>query len=100
MLRLAVAFTRRHSGLGVSDIHNGLRLLTRHAAQRIRITQPRMAHASEILQQIGARNLRFAEAPVTVRYTEYSLAKGQKVSGLSRLRSICPTRAGPGERAG
>jgi glycosyltransferase involved in cell wall biosynthesis len=85
VLRLAVAFTRQHSGLGVSDTHNGLRLLTRQAALRIRITQPRMAHASEILQQIGACKLRFAEAPVVVRYTEYSLAKGQKVSGLFKV---------------
>jgi len=85
MLRLAVIFTRRHSGLGVSDTHNGLRLFTRAAASRIRITQPRMAHASEILQQIGEYKLRYAEAPVTVRYTEYSLAKGQKVSGLFKV---------------
>ena len=85
VLQLAVVFTRRHSGLRVSDTHNGLRLFTRAAAQRIRITQPRMAHASEILQQIGARKLRFDEAPVTVRYTEYSLAKGQKVSGLFKV---------------
>ena len=85
ILRLAVVFTRLHSGLGVSDTHNGLRLFTRAAALRIRITQPRMAHASEILAQIGSSKLRFAEAPVTVRYTEYSLRKGQKVSGMFRV---------------
>jgi glycosyltransferase involved in cell wall biosynthesis len=85
MLRLAVIFTRQHSGLGVSDTHNGLRLFTRSAASRLRITQPRMAHASEILAQIGALKMNFAEAPVTVRYTEYSLHKGQKVSGMFRV---------------
>ena len=85
ILRLAVIFTRLHSGLGVSDTHNGLRLFTRAAAQRLRITQPRMAHASEILAQIGSLKLRFAEAPVTVRYTEYSLRKGQKISGMFRV---------------
>jgi polyprenyl-phospho-N-acetylgalactosaminyl synthase len=85
MLGLAVIFTRVHSGLGVSDTHNGLRLFTGAAARRIRITQPRMAHASEILAQIGALKLRFEEAPVTVRYTEYSLSKGQKISGMFRV---------------
>jgi hypothetical protein len=85
MLRLAVVFTRHHSGLGVSDTHNGLRLFTRAAASRLRITQPRMAHASEILARIGACNLPLAEAPVTVRYTEYSLRKGQKISGMFRV---------------
>jgi len=85
ILRLAVVFTRLHSGLGVSDTHNGLRLFTRAAASCLRITQPRMAHASEILAQIGSSKLRFAEAPVTVRYTEYSLRKGQKISGVFRI---------------
>jgi glycosyltransferase involved in cell wall biosynthesis len=85
ILRLAVVFTRLHSGLGVSDTHNGLRLFTRAAALRLRITQPRMAHASEILAQIGSSKLRFAEAPVTLRYTEYSLRKGQKISGMFRI---------------
>jgi glycosyltransferase involved in cell wall biosynthesis len=85
MLRLAVVFTRLHSGLQVTDTHNGLRLFTRAAAQRIRITQARMAHASEILEKIGAYKLRFAEAPVTVRYTQYSLRKGQKISGMFRV---------------
>jgi polyprenyl-phospho-N-acetylgalactosaminyl synthase len=85
VLRLAVVFTRLHSGLGVSDTHNGLRLLTRAAASCLRITQPRMAHASEILAQIGSLKLRFAEAPVTVRYTEYSIRKGQRISGMFRI---------------
>ena len=85
MLRLAVVFTRLHSGLGVSDTHNGLRLFTRQAALCLRITQTRMAHASEILAQISTSGLRFVEAPVTVRYTEYSLRKGQRVSGMFRI---------------
>ena len=85
MLKMAVIFTRIHSGLGVTDTHNGLRLFTREAALRIRLTQARMAHASEILEQIAGRRLRFAEAPVTVRYTEYSLRKGQRISGMFKV---------------
>jgi len=87
ILRLAVVFTRLHSGLNLSDTHNGLRLFSRAAALRLKITQPRMAHASEILAQIGSAKLRFAEAPVTVRYTAYSLRKGQKLSGMFRVLS-------------
>lgn len=85
MLKMAVIFTRMHSGLGLTDTHNGLRLFTRDAASRIRITQSRMAHASEILEQIAACRLRYAEAPVTVRYTEYSLRKGQRISGVFKV---------------
>jgi len=85
VLRAAVVFTRYQAGLDVTDTHNGLRLFSREAARRIRITQSRMAHASEILEQIGRLKLKYAEAPVKVRYTEYSLRKGQKISGMFRV---------------
>jgi polyprenyl-phospho-N-acetylgalactosaminyl synthase len=39
-----------------------------------------MAHASEILQQIAKSGLRYIEVPVTVEYTTYSVAKGQRLS--------------------
>jgi glycosyltransferase involved in cell wall biosynthesis len=72
-----VLFTRLFSGVRVTDAHNGFRAFSREAAQRIDFTQDRMAHASEILDQIRAHHLRFCEVPVTIRYTQESLAKGQ-----------------------
>jgi glycosyltransferase involved in cell wall biosynthesis len=85
LLKAALTFTWMHAKLPVTDTHNGLRLFTREAASKIRISQARMAHASEILSQIRQLGLRFAEAPVTVRYTEYSLAKGQKMGDAFRV---------------
>jgi len=85
LLKAAVAFTRLHCGLPVTDTHNGLRLFTRRAASLIRLTQPRMAHASEILSQIRTHHLQFAEAPVTVSYSEYSLEKGQSMGDAFRI---------------
>ena len=80
MLRAATAFTRLTTGLDVSDAHNGLRAMTRRGAARIRLRQNRMAHASEILHQIAASGLRYVEVPVTIQYSRYSLAKGQRAS--------------------
>jgi len=80
LLRLAIIFTRVESGLKLTDAHNGLRMLTRRAAEGIRIRQNRMAHASEIIHQIARLKLTIAEAPVTIVYTEYSLRKGQRLS--------------------
>ena len=85
VLKLAVIFTRLTSGVNLTDAHNGLRLLTRHAAQRLRIRQNRMAHASEIVEQVGALGLSIAEAPVTIVYTAYSLRKGQKLSNAINI---------------
>ena len=79
LLMAAVWFTRIHTRLRVTDSHNGLRLFTRKAALEVGISQPRMAHASEILSQIRELGVRYAEAPVMLRYTEYSLSKGQKI---------------------
>lgn len=85
VLRAAVVFTRLTSGVALTDAHNGLRLLMRSAAARLRIEQNRMAHASEIVDQFRALGLRVAEAPVTIRYTEYSLRKGQRLDNAFHI---------------
>jgi glycosyltransferase involved in cell wall biosynthesis len=77
VLKLGVLFTRAFSRIRVTDTHNGFRALSRQAAQKIRITQNRMAHASEILDQLRRHGLTFCEVPVTVRYTQATMAKGQ-----------------------
>ena len=86
LLGAAVVFTRLASGARVSDTHNGLRAFTRAAAAKLDIRLDRMAHASEILDQIVRRGLRYEEVAVHVRYTEYSRRKGQ--TSLSALRIL------------
>ncbi|UVF18422.1 glycosyltransferase family 2 protein [Microvirga terrae] len=81
LLMAATAFTRLSTGLQITDTHNGLRVLSRSAAMTITIKQNRMAHASEILNQISDLNLSYAEAPTDISYTKYSINKGQKLSG-------------------
>ena len=54
--------------------------MTRRGAMHIRLRQNRMAHASEILDQIAASRLPFVEVPVTIEYSSYSLGKGQRSS--------------------
>jgi len=80
VLKAAVLFTRLTTGLRLTDVHNGLRAMTRKGALALCIRQNRMAHASEILQQIAKSGLTYVEVPVTVSYTDYSKAKGQKLS--------------------
>ncbi len=72
------------TGLFLSDAHNGFRGFTREAAQRIKIRENRMAHASEILSIIRKEKMKFLEVPVTVNYTPYSKKKGQ--SSLNSIR--------------
>jgi glycosyltransferase involved in cell wall biosynthesis len=84
-LRLAVLFTRVVSGARLSDTHNGLRAFSRRALTCVQITHDRMAHASELIDQIVRSHLPYLEVPVTIRYTPYSRAKGQRLSGSLRI---------------
>ncbi|MGH9242470.1 MAG: glycosyltransferase family 2 protein [Vicinamibacterales bacterium] len=78
ILKLGVLFTRVVSRIRITDTHNGLRAFSRKAAAQIQFNQDRMAHASEILDEIGRLKLRFCEVPVRIVYTEYSRQKGQR----------------------
>ncbi|RLP08556.1 glycosyltransferase family 2 protein [Propionibacterium australiense] len=79
VLKTAVRFERFSTKLDVTDTHNGLRALNRHAASTIRIHQNRMAHGSEFLREIATHKLAYREHPVHVLYTDYSRAKGQSL---------------------
>ena len=80
ILQLGRVFTYLTSGVRVGDCHNGYRAFSRKGASAICMKQDRMAHASEIYDQIKAARLTFEEVPVTIRYTAETLAKGQKLS--------------------
>ena len=79
VLRGAVWYSNLTSGVRLTDAHNGLRVLGRSACERISIEQNRMAHASEIVEEIGRHELSVREHPVHILYTDYSRAKGQSV---------------------
>jgi glycosyltransferase involved in cell wall biosynthesis len=85
VLQAATVFTRLTSGLRLTDSHNGLRALTRRGAAAIRLRQNRMAHASEIVSEIARSGLPYVEVPVTIEYTAYSLAKGQRIGDSVKI---------------
>ncbi|MCS6711035.1 glycosyltransferase family 2 protein [Brachybacterium sp. EF45031] len=79
VLRGAVWYTNLTSGVKLTDAHNGLRVIGRSACERITIEQNRMAHASELVEEIGRLKLTVREHPVHILYTDYSRSKGQSV---------------------
>lgn len=85
ILRFATFITQIYTGLKVTDTHNGLRVFSAQAAKKINLYQDGMAHASEILEQIGKYNLKYSEVPVKINYTEYSKNKGQKISNSFQI---------------
>ncbi len=85
LLRAAVVFTGLASGLRLTDAHNGLRALSRRAAEHLDLQLDGMAHASEIIDQVAGAGCRLVEVPVNVRYTSYSLAKGQRLGHAAHI---------------
>ncbi|MEK7665659.1 MAG: glycosyltransferase family 2 protein [Patescibacteria group bacterium] len=79
-LKAGILFTFLVSGVWLTDTHNGFRALSKLATEKINLTQNRMAHASELIDLIALRRLRVHEVPVTIRYSEESIRKGQRSS--------------------
>jgi glycosyltransferase involved in cell wall biosynthesis len=86
VLRVAATLSRSGRKLRLTDAHNGLRVLTRPVAERLRIRMNGMAHASEIVAQLARSDWQVTEAPVTILYTDYSRGKGQSlINGVNIL---------------
>jgi len=81
LLKAGILFTRLSAGIKLTDTHNGMRALNRKAAASLNIQMDRMAHASEIIEQLYRAKLRISECPVQITYTDYSLEKGQTSKG-------------------
>ena len=77
LLRAAAALSPSSRRLGLTDAHNGLRVFNRTVADRLDLAMSGMSHAGEFIKLIDENRWRVAEEPVDIRYTEYSLAKGQ-----------------------
>ncbi|MFT7617056.1 MAG: glycosyltransferase involved in cell wall biosynthesis [Planctomycetota bacterium] len=85
VLKGGILFSRLVHRVKVSDAHNGLRCLSRTSAKRMDITMDGMAHASEFISFVRRLKLRMKEIPVQIRYTEHSLAKGQKAINAVKI---------------
>jgi len=79
VLRLGIIFTYLLSRIWLTDVHNGLRVMTAETAKKLNIQHDRFEHASEILDKIKVLNLKYTEIPVTIHYTDYSKSKGQSI---------------------
>lgn len=64
------------SGILLSDAYNGLRLLDRTAAEQIRLTENKMAHATQIQVLAAKHKLPYSEYANSILYNEYTTGKG------------------------
>ena len=84
-LKIWILFTFIFSGMWLSDTHNGYRVMKRSVLPKLKLTFNGMEHASEILELIGQQGIKYVEVPNTILYTEYSMARGQKLSNSLKI---------------
>ncbi len=82
------AFTWYIYGLWVSDSQSGFRAYSRHAVDLINTRTDRYEYDSEVIREIYLHKLRYAQIPIEVRYTEYSMSKIQKQSFTNGLKTL------------
>lgn len=72
-----------------TDTQSGFRLLNKNAIHSIDLKIDNFAFCSEMILIAEKKSLKISEAPITVRYSEYSLSKGQGfVEGLKTIFSF------------
>lgn len=95
LMRAALGFSRRSTGLELTDTHNGLRVLNRTALAAMCLRQRGMAHASEIESRIRSAGLSWLEHPITMTYTDYTRRKGQSnINALNVVFDLAAERIG------
>jgi len=81
-------FTWLFYGILVSDSQSGFRAYSRYAGLIIDTKADKYEYDSKVIREIKNNRIRFSEAPVQTRYTEYSMQKKNKqgfVNGLVTL---------------
>lgn len=85
VLRGSKIVTLIFNRLNVSDPHNGYRALHTSILEPIHLSSDGMTYASELLDCIRRNRVKYMEVPVRIKYTDYSLGKGQKNGNALRI---------------
>lgn len=74
------------NGVWVTDVPTGYRMYHATTLPKIHITSDRFSYQNEIISALRKHHLRYVEIPVYIKYTEYSLSKGQ--SNMSAFKIL------------
>ena len=77
-LFLGRIFTLIVSNVYLTDAHNWYRVFRMDVIKKIKLTIDSMAYASELIEEIRIKKIKFREVPVDIIYTPYSIKKWQK----------------------
>ncbi len=81
-------FTWLIYGLWVTDSQSGFRAYSGKAISLIETRTDRYEYDSEVIREVCRNKLKYIEAPIEVRYTEYSMNKAQKQGIKNGVKTI------------
>lgn len=85
VLKAGILFTYFISHLMLTDSHNGYRVFRTKILKEIKLKMDDMSYASEMIDIISEKKIKFTEVPVNILYTDYSLSKWQKSSNAIHI---------------
>ena len=63
-------------GIDLTDVHNGYRAINKRALTKLKLSENRMAYASELMMEIVKHDLSYSEIPIKVKYTREIMDHG------------------------
>lgn len=83
--RGAKIVARFFNGIRVSDSQNGYKVIHKDIIAQVMITSDHFTYATEFIGETWRLNEPFVEVPVTIKYTDYSMSRGQRNSNAIRI---------------
>jgi polyprenyl-phospho-N-acetylgalactosaminyl synthase len=77
----------------LTDAHNGMNAFKTSCLEKILINIDGFGFATQIVNSVGKNSLSFKEMPTNIKYTDYSIKKGQRIlGGLLILEDLYKSR--------
>tara|TARA_Y100001968_G_scaffold284536_1_gene283929 strand:+ start:603 stop:1280 length:678 start_codon:yes stop_codon:yes gene_type:complete len=89
VLMIIAKITTFVTGVNLTDAHNGLKAYKVNAIKELELKFSGYSYESELIKEVSLKNISYKEISTDVKYTNYSISKGQKLSdGLLILEDL------------
>ena len=68
------------TGVKLTDAHNGLKAYKISAIRKLKLQFSGYSYESELITEVAKKNISYKELSTNVKYTSYSIKKGQRLS--------------------
>ena len=89
VLKLIARITDLVTGVTLTDAHNGLKAYKVSTIKELELQFSSYSYESELITQVAKKKIDYKEMPTDIKYTSYSIKKGQKLlNGLLIIEDL------------